>query len=112
MYSITAFDVDGSKSSERDELERIYRKKIEEILGGPEGVVKAYLLQQEVFDKYEESPLPESASQEEKAAIDRWEAADSAASEAAFKKWSQGVPSGARFEIFVAKNFVSKAERR
>lgn len=98
IYSVTLFDCKAS-SADKEKAEDAYMNTLDKIFGSAEMTLKAYKEHQEVFNRYEEWPLPESATDEEKRIVDRWMDAESDAWEEAFKDWLFQPSNGEHFEI-------------
>ena len=98
-YSATLYDCKGISESDRMDAEQAYCAAVDGLLG--ERAADAYAAYLSIVNKYEGTPLPASADNAERAAVQRWEEADNAGHDAAFAGW-HSVPDSAHFEITVA----------
>lgn len=99
VYGVILMDCRGAKDEDKREAETVYAATLDKIFGSEEAVKVAYQRYLELFNKYEETPLPEEATDEERAAIEKWEDADREAHTEAAKNWLYGMPDSAHFEI-------------
>lgn len=99
-YTATLFDC-PIKDADKREAETAFCEAIEASLGGQEAVATAYQAYQAAFSAHGELPLPATASDAERAAVARWESAESAGCHAAFAGWHRW-PDGAHFEIEIS----------
>ena len=97
MYTATLFDCHVS-DADRREAETLFCAAIESALGSKSAVAQAHAAYRAAFDAHGELPLPAVATDAERAAVARWEAAEAAGCTAAFAGWHR-VPDGAHFEI-------------
>ena len=77
-----------------------YRDVLMEIFGSEEDVAAACMAHDQVAARYLDEALPRGKSDEERAAVSRWWAADRAAERAAFVAWAVH-PRGVWFEVGV-----------
>lgn len=83
-YSITLYGVTNLQESERCRLALVFSEVIESILGSAHTVINAQYDYNRIIHKYDASPLPLTATGDEKAIVQRWENAYEAAYCAAF----------------------------
>ena len=84
----------------REDAEIRYRDVLVEIFGSDGNVVAACIAHDQVAARYPGEALPRGKTDEERAAVSRWWAADRAAKMAAFVAWKLH-PSGVWFEVGV-----------
>ena len=96
-YSVDLYDCPISADA-KEQAAKAFCAAIEKSLGGPEGVVAAHKAYTAAFESYEELPLPSSATDAERKAVARWEEAENAGNEAAFRDFKADL-GGAHFEI-------------
>lgn len=99
-YTATLFDARGLTTDNKREAEDIFCQHLEATLGGVYQVAAAFIAYYEAFKTHGQTPLPAEATDAERAAVARWEAAENAATCAAFDGW-RNLESGAHFEVSV-----------
>ena len=98
-FSVTLMDCPIG-SDDKDQAESTFSRALIKQLGSSETVVEAYSEYERVFAKYEELPLPQEASQGERAAIKRWQDAENIAACEALQGFL-GDTGGAYFELTI-----------
>lgn len=83
-YSVTLYDVTTLQQSERYRLTLVFCDVMESILGSTQTVIDAQYDYNRIIHKYDSSPLPLTATGDEKLVVQRCESAYEAAHCAAF----------------------------
>jgi hypothetical protein len=108
LYSVSLIDPPIHNDRDIEEAENTFLEEIINQLGSQEAVVEAHAEWWRLFDKYGEIPLPQEASQEECAAVERWQDAENAAATEAFKDFSSR--DGAHFELTTDKTILRNSQ--
>ena len=98
-YTASLFDCRGISDTDRREAEQLFCATIEAKLGD---VAAAYSAYESAFQAHGELPLPSAATEQERAAVEAWEAAERVGYAAAFAGWV-GDLGGAHFEINIGQ---------
>jgi hypothetical protein len=83
-YSVTLYGATDATYSERYRLSMVFREVLERILGSAQEVIDFQYDYNRIVDKYEGTPLPLTATGDERLLVMRWENAYEAAFGAAF----------------------------
>lgn len=83
-YQLKIFSADNVSAAERNLAVRRFREALEEVLGDESLVLPCYLAYLKVFHLYGERSHPWPLTPAEQHLVDQWEAAELAATQAAF----------------------------
>ena len=83
-YTLKLFTADEVTDVQRDLAVNRYRAALENALGNELMVLPCYQADLKLFQQYSEHPRPWPVSEAEKILVDHWEAAELAATQAAF----------------------------
>lgn len=97
-YDVTVFHCTDLTEIEIKILIRRFRRELEERLGIPARILEIQYDYNRIIDKYAETPLPFSASQDEHNLVRLWESAYEAALESAFNGFRRP-PEDAYFHV-------------
>lgn len=101
-YSVTLYGCSSFDQVCREKLAKVFSEVLDVVLTSSKSVVDAQYDYNRIVDKYEGTPLPVTATGDEKAIVERWENAYKAAFDAAFVAVFgdlQSIPEEAHFEI-------------
>lgn len=101
-YSVTLYGCSSFDQISRENLAKVFGEVLDVVLASSKSVVDAQYDYNRIVDKYEGTPLPLTAAEDEKAIVERWENAYKAAFDAAFVAVFgdlQSIPEEAHFEI-------------
>ena len=84
IFSVTLYGATDLTFSERYRLSMVFREVLERILGSAQDVIHFQCEYNRIINKYEGTPLPLSATGDERLLVTRWENAYEAALGAAF----------------------------
>jgi len=83
-YSLVLYDADGASDAQRREAEQRFRHALETTLGDAGLVAPVYRAYLRIAAAHGDAPAPDSLSDAERAIIEQWQAAETAAVSAAF----------------------------
>ena len=97
-YEVTLFHCTCIPTAQRQKAAEVFRKTMNAIFETPQRVVEMQRDYNYLLNRYDGSPLPSSASDDDRQLVDNWESAYAAATAAAFVGW-EIIPGAACFEI-------------
>jgi len=102
VYSVTLYGGSSMVEEERVKLSKVFSEVMEAVLGSAGKVLETQYDYNHIVDKYFGTPLPDTATDDEKSIVQRWENAYKAAFDAAFVAvfgTLAFVPDEAHFEV-------------
>ena len=115
VYSVTLYGTSNMTEGERIRLSNVFAEVMEAILGSAQQVIDAQYDYNRIVDKYVGTPLPLTATGDEKVLVERWENAYKASFDAAFVSVFgdlAAIPDEAHFEIQEEKGLVNESGSR
>ncbi len=98
-YTVTLVDLENATDADRQALEKNFRAMLEQLLGGPEGVVAAWQAAAAAREAEKEATFT-TDQVTLGGPISRWDLMSTVAQRTAFEGWL-GTPGDARFEVSV-----------
>jgi hypothetical protein len=83
-YTLKIFTADDVTQTQREEAVQRFRAALEDALGDEQLVLPCYQVYRKLFQQYSEHPRPWPVSDPEQVLVAQWEAAELAATQAAF----------------------------
>ena len=112
VYSVTLYGISNMLEEERVKLSQVFSEVMEAILGSAQQVIEVQCDYNRIVDKYVGTPLPITATGDEKCLVERWENAYKASVDAAFVSVFgdlSAIPDEAHFEIQAEKGLVNES---
>lgn len=113
VYSVTLYGASNMTEEERVKLSNTFAEVMEAILGSAQQVIDVQYDYNRIVDKYFGTPLPITATGDERSLVERWENAYRASFDAAFVSVFgdlSAIPDEAHFEIQEEKGLLNEPE--